>query len=272
MKHNPMKAETGFSLVDLSITLLVGSLLMSGFVSMFSSRVHVEREADSQQAVREARQALISYAIANGRLPCPANPAIPAGQENAGLAGSVLDDQCSHGYYGVLPWATLGLKELDAWGHRLSYRVARELVQVPASCEGEEPRQTCLAPPTRAYASAATQDALGVRELIWTNGKIERTEPIANGLAAVVLSAGPNGALAFSSTGVRRRSITTIAMEYELLNATPGSVTFYSSPTDGRGPECRIAASGTPCAFDDIVGWISRGDILMAIAKAGFKL
>lgn len=262
----------GFSLVDLSISLLVSSLLMSGFVSMFSSRVHVEREAESKHAVREARQALVSYAIANGRLPCPANPAIASGQENAGIAGALQGEQCMFGYSGVVPWVTLGLKELDAWGNRLTYRVSRELVQMPESCEAEEPRETCVAAPTRAYASAATQDALGIRELVWANGKVERTEPIANGLAAVVLSAGPNGALAFAATGVRRASVNSIGMEYELLNAAPGSVTFYASPADRRGPDCTPHVGGAACGFDDVIGWISRGDILVAIAKAGFRL
>jgi hypothetical protein len=272
MNRNAIPSEAGFSLVDLSITLLVGSLLLSGFVSMFSSRVQVEREVDSQRSILEARQALISFAIANGRLPCPANPAIATGQENAGMAGAVLDDQCAHGFHGVVPWATLGLKELDAWGHRLTYRVSRELVQQATACEAEEPRETCLAAPTRAYASAATQDALGVREIVWANGKVERTEPIANGIAAIVLSAGPNGALAYPASGLRRPPVNTIAMELELHNASPGSVTFYTTPADRRGPDCKIGASSASCSFDDIVGWISRGDVLSAIAKAGFKL
>ena len=135
MKRTIVSRAAGFALLDLSISIFIGSAILGGYVGMFSSRMGGQHEAESEHTVREARQALISYAIANGRLPCPANPAIASGQPDAGIAGAYRDDQCAHGLFGALPWATLGLKELDAWGNRLSYRVAGEIAQTTEACD-----------------------------------------------------------------------------------------------------------------------------------------
>ncbi len=268
-----MNGTAGFALIDLSISVLIGSAILGGFVGMFSSRMNNQHAAESEVGIREARQALVSYAMVHGRLPCPASPAMVSGQPNAGIAGEFKNEECAHGFFGVLPWATLSLPELDAWGNRLAYRVARDMSQTSEACSEDAavPRSTCLAPPTRTYSSTPTQDALGVRELVWANGVVERTEPIANGLAAVVFSAGPNGALAFNRAGMKRAAVNAIGMEYELKNATPSSVTFYASPADRRGPSCAPGVGAAACGFDDIVAWVSRGEILVALAKAGYQ-
>ena len=272
MNRATIARANGFALVDLSISILLGSAVLGGFVGMLSSRMGQQQEGSTVHAVQDAREALASYATAAGRLPCPANPAIASGQPNAGVAGEFKDGQCAYGFFGVLPWATLGLKELDAWGNRLSYRVARGMSETTESCDtgASGPRRTCLEPPTSPYSSTPTQDALGVRELVWTNGSIERTEPIANGLAAVVISAGPNRALAFDQSGTRHAPVNSIGKDYELKNATLSSVTFYVSPADRRGPGC-TQGSAAACGFDDIIAWVSRGEILMALAKAGYQ-
>ncbi len=273
MRRTTGSLVAGFALLDLSISIFIGSAILGGYIGMFSNRMGAQQDAESEHTVREARLALVSYAIANGRLPCPADPTIASGQLGAGVAGAYLEDRCEHGLFGAMPWTTLGLKELDAWGNRLAYRVAEEIAQTIETCDegGGESRSTCLVPPSKAYASTPTRDALGVRELVWANGKVERTEPIANGLAAVVISSGPNGALSITKSGTKREPINTLGMEYELKNATPTSTTFYSAPADRRGPSCAPGTSTTECAFDDVVAWVSRGEILMALAKAGHK-
>lgn len=272
MRRTTASLAAGFALLDLSISMFIGSAILGGYIGMFSNRMGAQHEAESEHAVREGRLALVSYAIANGRLPCPADPTIASGQPNAGVAGARLEDRCAHGLFGALPWATLGLKEFDAWGNRLAYRAAEEITQSIEACdESGESRSTCLVPPSKAYGSTPTQDALGIRELVWTNGKVERTEPIANGLAAVVISSGPNGALSHTKAGTKRGPANTIGMEYELKNATLTSTTFYTAPADRRGPSCAPGTNTTECAFDDIVAWVSRGEVLMALAKAGHK-
>ncbi|MFN0303216.1 MAG: hypothetical protein ACKVQU_22985, partial [Burkholderiales bacterium] len=72
--------------------------------------------------------------------------------------------------------------------------------------------------------------------------------------------------------GQKRGPVNTLAMEYELKNATLTSTTFYATPADRSGPGCAPGADATRCGFDDIVAWVSRGEILMALAKAGYKL
>jgi len=114
----------GFTLVELAVVLFVVALLLGGMMSTISSQVDQQRTKDTQRVLDEAKNALIGFAATHGRLPCPANPAIASGATGAGVEYTPDSTGCLVSLQGVLPWATLGLAETDAWGQRLTYRVA----------------------------------------------------------------------------------------------------------------------------------------------------
>ncbi len=101
--------------------LLLMAVLGVGAASLFVSALghsHLEarRELRTQIALARAQDALIGYAIVNGRLPRPATSAVD-GTESPRLCGDEAD--CT----GFLPWATLGIDGTDAWGKLLRYSV-----------------------------------------------------------------------------------------------------------------------------------------------------
>ncbi|WP_229211391.1 MULTISPECIES: hypothetical protein [unclassified Duganella] len=72
----------------------------------------------------QARDALIGFAAANGRLPRPATSATD-GRE--ALAPCAAEQDCT----GFLPWVTLGVDGADAWGKLLRYSVTPGYTQAP---------------------------------------------------------------------------------------------------------------------------------------------
>src|SRR5258706_15799013 len=80
-----MSRGKGFSLVELAVALAIIALLVAGAMIPLSTQMDVRNSADSQRSMESIREAIIGFAQANGRLPCPANGGIPAGAAGAGI-------------------------------------------------------------------------------------------------------------------------------------------------------------------------------------------
>lgn len=106
----------GFSLLEALIALLVLTLALTGLAMPVASQVALRRQAETQRALEEAREALLGFAILHGRLPCPATPT-SNGAEAFATGGSAMDGRCERFHDGLLPAATLGLPSLDEQGY-----------------------------------------------------------------------------------------------------------------------------------------------------------
>lgn len=114
-----MKVNHGFSLIEMAIVLFIVALLLGGLLPTVSSQIEQQRTNETRKQLAEIQQALQGFAIINGRLPCPtpttiSNPAaVGYGEEDAAsCAGTAAE--------GILPWKTLGVSEVDAWGSKRS--------------------------------------------------------------------------------------------------------------------------------------------------------
>lgn len=114
MKRTCLVKPAGFSLVEMAVVLVIVGLLLGGLLPALSGKLEQQHRNDTLKQIDDIRDALTGYAIINGRLPCPAAPTISTGTPGAGIADCTLSS-------GVLPWATLGIQETDAWGRRYTY-------------------------------------------------------------------------------------------------------------------------------------------------------
>lgn len=82
--------QSGFTLVELTMVLIIVALLSTGLLFGVSAQRSVAENADAQRQLENIRETLLGFAIANGRLPCPAVPTLASGDVNAGVAATPL--------------------------------------------------------------------------------------------------------------------------------------------------------------------------------------
>ncbi len=136
MKNN--KFKSAYSLLELSIVIIIISILISGAMSVSVSGVNSAKVRVTKDRMEEIYKALGNYLIANRRLPCPASlRAIEATDTNygveAGTPGCISTGVYSFEgngipvvtlVYGAVPVTTLGISNemaKDAFGSKIVY-------------------------------------------------------------------------------------------------------------------------------------------------------
>ena len=118
------QTQQGFSLIELSIVILVMGLLLGGLMMPLSVQRENARFRDGLEQLRTIESAIEGYALLNGFLPCPATPASGGLADPSGSACTVQ--------HGFVPATTLDLNGqrntdnllLDPWGSPLRYSVS----------------------------------------------------------------------------------------------------------------------------------------------------
>jgi type II secretory pathway pseudopilin PulG len=100
----------------MAIVLMIAALLMTGLLPTLSAQIEKQRRSETRKMMEEIQQALIGYAILNGKLPCPTTQTNPTNGAY-GIADASCTSPSAEGY---LPWKTLGVSETDAWGNNRS--------------------------------------------------------------------------------------------------------------------------------------------------------
>lgn len=171
----PPRDETGFTLVELAIVLVIVALLASGLMVGIAAQRNAAEIVDAQRQLEDIRETLTGFALTRGRLPCPALPNLASSDANAGA------ENCAQPH-GVLPWLTLGLPEVDPWGRRFTYYAQGSFT---------------AAVPSGALASF-TLDTVGNANVKASSGS---SGNVASDLPAVVVSHGSRGAGAWQPNG-----------------------------------------------------------------------
>ena len=226
--------SNGFSLVELAIVLVIVALLTSGLLLGISAQRNAAENIDAQRQLENIREALLGYAMVNGRLPCPANPLI-ATINGAGNEELTCSPDCTCSLeYGSIPWSTLGLPENDPWNSRFTYFVGREF--------------------SNPITQAEKNIGIRVRFTLDTEGRANIEDGLGNKIAskvpAVIVSHGSRNAGAYQSSGNQIGGAT--GNEQENANST---LTFVShTPSD---------------SFDDLLIWISPSILKSKMVAAG---
>jgi len=213
-----LSRSSGFTLVELAMVLFIVSLLIGGLLMPLSAQNEVRGRQETDRALATIREALIGFAAINGRLPCPADRTIASGVANAGVeattvaggpcactaaasgianvGGAICDDDAPGGVTGVLPWATLGLSEGDAWGNRYTYRVSTRFARLAS---GQTIFGGACAPTSNPAAAAFALCSAGNMSVKTVAGGTD----IATLVPVVVLSHGRNTLGAYMSNGTQ---------------------------------------------------------------------
>ncbi|MGA7749978.1 MAG: type II secretion system protein [Gallionella sp.] len=234
--------QHGFTLVEIAIVLLIVGLLMGGLLPTLSGQIDQRRNSDTSKQLDEIKDALIGYAVINGRLPCPAS-STSNGAESPSGGGN-----CTNFYNGFVPAATLGLSGttdssgflIDSWGNRIRYAVTSSNGNAFTTTNGMQSAGISSLAPNLLVCSTAT----GISGTSCATNSYLTATP---GVPVVIYSTGKNGAQ--GSAGID-----------EAANLD-GNRTFVSHIPTPSG-----AANGY---FDDIVIWISQTVLINRMVAAG---
>lgn len=221
--------NTGFTLVELAIVLFVITLLLGGMLTPLSQQIAERQNSETRHTLENARTALAGYALSHrdgaGKpyLPCPDQHS--GAGANDGEEDRLADGRCA-GVVGNLPWHTLGVAEVDAWGNHLDYAVS------PDYADASHGIIHTPVPATR--VSICREKTCG--------------QPLA--AVAAILSHGRNGFGAHNAMG-KTNLAPTSADELANSDAIPRFVARPPSAADRGGGE-----------FDDLVTWLSPAWLL----------
>ena len=104
--------------------LAIVALLLGAVLSPLATQQALRKNKEAERELREIKEALIGFAIVNGRLPWPDTDFLPDGLENVpSVAPVALPCTICEG---LLPWQTLGVSPTDPWGRLYVYRISSE--------------------------------------------------------------------------------------------------------------------------------------------------
>lgn len=242
----------GFTLVEMAMVLAIVALLMAGLLPTISSQIEQQQLKETRDQLRDIEEALIGFAIINGRLPCPATSASKGVESPAGGGA------CTNFYDGFVPAATLGMSTrnedglaLDAWNNPIRYAVT--------AWDSTSPAQTDVYTTANGMATVGLSSlspnllvcstATGISASACASGNALTSDP---GVPVVIYSIGKNGATGGTGTD-------------ESANPNPNSAdnnrTFVS-----HTPTASTSSNGE---FDDLVIWISNSTLLNRMVSAG---
>ncbi len=282
----PAQISRGFTLAEIAIAIAVIALIIGGLLMPLATQYELSRVRETQRMLDTIRDSLIGYAIANGRLPCPALPNLVTGQSAVagtealtniappakppGASGRWCQTDDGTGTdtalsAGVLPWVTLGVPETDAWGRRFTYAVT-SIFADEGGCASTNPNVASFCTTATGQLSLNTRTSAG-----------GPTPPIATGLAAIVVSHGRNGSSAFLPTGIQMaagvgadegRNALTIPSTAPLQISAAAS--FMTRDSIRIEPPCNDAVlGGQMCAFDDLVVGVDAARLVGRMVGAG---
>ena len=243
----PTFLARGFTLVELAIVMFVVALLLGGMLLPLASQQDIRNYGDTQKILTEARDALLGFAMANDRLPCPATT--PNGTEDPIGGGT-----CTNPHDGFLPAATLGLSPVDAQGYRLDGWGGETANRV---------RYAVTTANTNAFTTQNGMKNIGMTALapdleICNSGTQIRIPPIVTAPDTTTMYCHPSF----------RLSQDAVAVIYSLgKNAVTGGTTTDELPNVTADRAFVNAPQGP--AFDDQMLWLSKSALFNRMVAAG---
>lgn len=263
MRH-PRPQMLGFTLLELSVTLLILALILGGGLTYATAR-SLQARIDQTHATLDAlEEALVAYRRANDRLPCPADPTALVtdggsggyggfGREISGTPGTCtgsagMTGGGNNGVSGAVPNKALNLPDdyaFDGWGNRITYAVDKRLTAATAFSVTYPITDTTVAGDLNVQDASLT-DRTGGRAVV------------------VLVSHGANGHGAYTYGGTQQNLSSTNKAENENCNCNgePSNNIFTAKLTTQSSTDLLDA-------FDDIVRYKVRWQLFsIGVAEA----
>lgn len=283
-----MKNQQGFTLIELAIVLVIVTILIGGLAMPLSAQIQARRIAETRTEMNATRDALLGFAmgrvcsidcgtssnspittscnearseyclsaaastqplITRHYLPCPDTDGDGREDRNSNSGKCINESTTARN---GLPWLTLGVKGHDAWGNRFTYAVT----------------------PAFAAHSGFTTTPTGTPPTVMSgelNVFADRTcasAHVAENVPLVLVSHGPNGRGAQNMSGGTPLPASSVPVEErQNLAVAPADLICPSIPNHDFTHKSFIQQNPSE-SFDDVLMWISSGEIFNRVCPA----
>jgi prepilin-type N-terminal cleavage/methylation domain-containing protein len=259
MAHLPTRIK-GFTLVEMAIVLVIVGIILGGIMLPLSVQMEQHNVTATRMTIANVQEALIGYAMANGRFPCPAAPGTtgveaPANAATAGVA-------CTNPLNGFVPGTTLGITPvnangyvLDGWNNPIRYAISNltdpNALKVFTNSSGMKNANSVTCNPNCGMAWIAAQPFL--------LSVCNTSTGIAGGnCASLATTLTSNAVLVVYSLGKNFATGGTGADEAANLDNDTAFIDHTPTPAG--------AANGE---YDDIMSWVSSNTVFSRMVQAG---
>lgn len=237
------KKNRGFSLVEISILLIIVGLLAAAAIDTYRDYLNRVYRADVEALITTKLKTSISNFVMNEkRFPCPADPTLAPSNINSGVenclqtapgapravgtcSGRVcqvagMRDVSGNGVneqvlVGAVPYATLGISlkdSVDPWNNKLTYAVTYTLTQEDKTVPFVFGYNPSVARGVISIRGTSQNASTGVVSPI---GNTANADGLVNAYDFIVLSHGPNGKGAYTYNGALKSSCTGVEADVE---------------------------------------------------------
>lgn len=272
----------GFTLVEMAVVLVIIGLVISGLLVSLSAQVEQRSFNETRATIDNIKEALLGYAMANGRFPCPAATPVSGvtAVENFAGGGNASNGLCAQFYNGFVPAITLGLSTtdtsgyiLDGWNNPIRYAIS-DLSDGAASTSlltQTDGIKNANSSATDADASCSTENGMsyvGCKSLIF----VCDASPAAAGAVATDCGAATSlSASSASTTAAPRGGVVLVVYSTGKNTATGGTGNDEAANLNADSVYVSHVPSAVGTAngeFDDIVEWISANSVFAKLVQA----
>jgi prepilin-type N-terminal cleavage/methylation domain-containing protein len=301
--------QHGFTLTEIAIVMLIIGLALAATVVPVGRLIQSGQIGNNQEKLESSREALLAFAAINGRLPCPDRTG--DGLEDRRAGGDPSSFGCAGNIYeGFLPWATLGVQQIDYWGTRLRYRVSAEFTRagntnewicgpiagqslagtVAPGCSGVSGSLPPGCTAATGNPNSCTFEIADTGDIPVRDGQVGRTGSVylmnptvtpPTGAVAVILSHGSNrlggtgqdGTVFGAPAAGTDEALNGPALGAIATGARLAAAPFISRPPlDGAPAACNDNASTALCNFDDQMVYIGANTLVSRVLQSGLRL
>lgn len=136
----PLTHHSGFTLIELSMVLIIISLLMGNLLPLVTNEKSLNSNLITQEKLKYIDQAITNYFAEYGAIPCPADATLANSDSNFGISAKDYSNSTClgttsrwysntrfrHMELGAIPTKTLNINDdyaFDEWGRRITYLI-----------------------------------------------------------------------------------------------------------------------------------------------------
>ena len=241
---HPSTVAAGFSLVEMAVVLVILAILITAIGVPLGTQLDQQRAVDTQKQLETIKEAIYGFAMANGRLPCPATTGAASAVSSPAISGVCTQP------VGFVPAVTLGLASPDPGGFAID-----------GWNDGNVLRRLRYAVSTANASALTTTD--GIRTA--TMATVSATAQLY--VCATGLTAPP------PSTDCGTMTVLSDRAPFVLISlgkdpTTDGTPPPYDAINNQNGDI--VFSNGTQTStFDDIVTWGSLNTLFARMVQAG---